>query len=468
LYENSDIWGIRILILEPVSEVVSKQRRHFALGSNGEERIRILGEFPVRKFDKDGQQPVDPDGNPDTSFLAKVPADVAWTFQTLDNDGMVLNMAQTWHQVRPGEVRNNCGGCHAHSQQPTSFELTAAAKDDYKIWDLTDETPLFTTKANDGSGGKWDNEERTGLRFAKKVQDVEFYRDVKPIFDRSCVACHSKDLAEPAGGLVLDDDEPFTGEGWVTWSGFQPLSEAQGVPRTYARLAQYSPPFQSRSSKLIWKVYGRRLDGFDNDDIDSPELDYDNDQHIRNWGHHSHRSRMDVDFKGSIMPPPEAIAGTYEGPDGKPIKVAPLSDEDKLTLVRWIDVGSPIDRIEPGNPQRSGPGWFLDEGRPTLTLASPEPGANAQPLTQIVIGMHDYYSGLDMESFSVTAEFEIDGVAAGENLASRFKKASDGVWQWKPSAPPASLKKGILTVAVKDRQGNIARIERTFSVGDSR
>ena len=80
---------------------------------------------------------LDPDGNPDTSFLAKIPADVAFTFQTLDKHGMVLNMAQTWHQVRPGEVRNDCGGCHAHSQKPTVFEQTAAAKPDYDVFDLT-------------------------------------------------------------------------------------------------------------------------------------------------------------------------------------------------------------------------------------------------------------------------------------------------------------------------------------------
>ena len=40
---------------------------------------------------------------------------------------MVLNMAQTWHQVRPGEIRHDCGGCHAHSQKPTPFADTAAA-----------------------------------------------------------------------------------------------------------------------------------------------------------------------------------------------------------------------------------------------------------------------------------------------------------------------------------------------------
>ena len=71
-------------------------------------------------------EPRDPDGNPDTSFLARIPADTAFTFQTLDKRGMVLHAAQTWHQLRPGEVRTDCGGCHAHSQKPTSFNLTAA------------------------------------------------------------------------------------------------------------------------------------------------------------------------------------------------------------------------------------------------------------------------------------------------------------------------------------------------------
>lgn len=186
-----------------------------------------------------------------------------------------------------------------HSQHPTAFESTAAAEPDYKIWDLTAQTPLFTTKDHDASGRTWDQEERTGLRFAKQVQDVEFHRDVQPILERSCVACHSVKQEKPAGGLALDDYRPFAGQGWVTWSGFRRLDDAQGVPRTYARLAHYSPPFQSRRSPLIWKIYGRRLDGFDNEDIESPLLDYDNDEHIRNWGHHSHRRRMDVDFKAA-------------------------------------------------------------------------------------------------------------------------------------------------------------------------
>src|SRR6202035_3251027 len=158
--------------------------------NHARERMRILGEMPVRKFQGE-KQPLDPDGNPDTSFLAKIPADVAWTFQTLDKNNMVLNMAQTWHQLRPGEIRNNCGGCHAHSQKPTLFEKTAAAKPDYPVFDLTRHTPLVTTRKLDESGKKWDRANESGLRFEKQVKNVEYFRDVKPLLERSCTACHT-------------------------------------------------------------------------------------------------------------------------------------------------------------------------------------------------------------------------------------------------------------------------------------
>ena len=42
--------------------------------SHAEERLRVLGEIPVRKVDGQGQPVLDIEGNPDTSFLAKVVA----------------------------------------------------------------------------------------------------------------------------------------------------------------------------------------------------------------------------------------------------------------------------------------------------------------------------------------------------------------------------------------------------------
>src|SRR5207245_1109953 len=166
---------------------------------------RIIGECPVRKFRSAGadatglgsDQPLDPDGNPDTSFLAKIPADIAWTFQTLDQRGMVLNSAQTWHQLRPGEIRTDCGGCHAHSQTPTRFADTAAAKPDYKPFDLIERTPLLTAREKDESKRRWDADEKAGLRYEPHVKNVEYYRDVQPILARSCAACHTKQAKEP-------------------------------------------------------------------------------------------------------------------------------------------------------------------------------------------------------------------------------------------------------------------------------
>jgi hypothetical protein len=156
------------------------------------------------------------------------------------------------------------------------------------------------------------------------------------------------------------------------------------------------------------------------------------------------------------MPPPDAVAGRAHDPDGKLVKVAPLSDEDKLTLARWIDIGCPIDRD-------ANSGWLLDEGRPTLTLTYPQAGANAR-LDRILIGMHDYGTGLDMATFKVTADFDVDGVKAGENLGPKFKLIAANVWELRLSNPPGSLAHAKLHVEVRDRQGNTARLERTFSL----
>ena len=78
--------------------------------------------------------------------------------------------------------------------------------------------------------------------------------------------------------------------------------------------------------------------------------------------------------------------------------------------------------------------------------------------------MDDCYSGLDVASFTVTANFDFDGVSAGDNLSSRFKRLSDGVFEFQVMQEIKSLAGGTITVSIKDRQGNLSRIERTFSV----
>src|SRR5207248_8592858 len=128
----------------------------------------------------------------------------------------------------------------------------------------------------------------------------------------------------------------------------------------------------------------------------------------------------------------------------------------------------PIDLdFDPKHPEARGHGWMLDDNRPTLTLTYPKAGANAE-LPRIVVGMHDHDSGIDPASFHVAADFALDGVAAGVDLAARFKAKGDGVWELKLAKPITDLPAGKLTVAVKDRQGNLTRIERSFAVGSQR
>src|SRR5205823_2662651 len=85
-------------------------------------------------------------------------------------------------------------------------------------------------------------------------------------------------------------------------------------------------------------------------------------------------------------------------------------------------------------------GFRHDDHPPVLTLTYPAPGKNV-PLSRLLIGMHDYGSGLDMESFRVTADVAIDDVPAGEDLSKRFRPAAQGVWEWRLSKPLAGVEK---------------------------
>ena len=416
---------------------------------------------------------------------------MAFTFQTIDKRGMTLNMAQTWHQLRPGESRTDCGGCHAHSQEPTLFEETAAAKPDYQVFDLTETTPLVTAKAKDETNRRWDAQDDSGLRYEEDPHDVEYWRDIAPIFARSCNACHSKDAQEPAAGLVLDDTEPV-----------RVHRINQSLPSSYARLAadpqaifgpkpllarsqhhgwqqyllsdnasRYICRMQSRRSLLVWKVYGERLDGWTNDDVPS-EVIHPDDPRFKEFTWHdkplpairNHLLEGDIDYVGSEMPPRAAVEGTYRGPDGKPIKVDPLSDEDRRAIVRWIDLGCPIDLHPQYNAEAvavAHSGFSADDHRPTLTLVTTDAQTNGS-FKRLLIGMHDFDSGLDMESFEVTADVAIDGVSAGTNLASRFKPLEGNRWEWKLSSTPM-FDRGTISVSVADNAGNRTQVMRTFT-----
>ncbi|MCU0877526.1 MAG: hypothetical protein MUF06_07065, partial [Pirellulaceae bacterium] len=222
--------------------------------------------------------------------------------------------------------------------------------------------------------------------------NVEYHRHIAPILARSCAACHSaQDGQEPAGKLDLTADGELL-----------QIENLGKFPGTYVRLAlderarfghkpvrydswgypqasRYIRKFQARRSLLVWKLFGERLDGFSNDDHPSESQPGAGD--IVHRGEQldpeRHASRMDIDFTGSSMPPPDAVAAG---------KVQPLSDEDRRTILRWIDLGCPIDLdFHPGFPEHRGYGWMLDDNRPILTLARPREQED-QPLDRAGTG----------------------------------------------------------------------------------
>jgi hypothetical protein len=319
------------------------------------------------------------------------------------------------------------------------FAGTAAALASYPVTDLTTQTSLLT---KDTAGNT------TVRQAGRLVVDVEYYKDIKPILQRSCVTCHSK--SSPAAGLALDDSTLVDGYD-NTYNRLANDSDAKWGPLPVivnrqwrqTNASRYVRMFQSRRSLLVWKVFGQRLDGWKNSD--HPTESTPGSAGTLPAG--ADPNSADLDYTGTIMPPPGS-------------GVPALTEDEKMTIARWIDLGAPI--TQQGDPAYKG--YFADEIEPVVALASPRAGANAGPLTSIRIGMFDAYSGIDRSSLSVTANFPVNGNAAGVELGAGFAQVDTSIWELKLAAPVASLGNGHVTVRVKDNAGNYTTVDRWFSV----
>lgn len=483
-YTNADIWAVRIVAQEantrrrfgPHNQNGTGQTQHFYNHAN--EKLRILGEISLRKFNTNGTPLLDSKGDPDTSFLAKIPADTPFTFQMLDRNGMVLTNSQTWHQIRPGEVRADCGGCHAHSQTPVMFDDTAAAKPDYLIQDLSKSTPLLTRTSSEQN-----NPEIKTIN--SNVVNVEFYKDIRPILDNHCVQCHQGESA--AGNLDLNDRALYSVEGVyfedkipgdykrlcndpnASW-GHKPIagfaSDQSKPVWNFPNASRYVRKFQSRRSLLAWKVFGERLDGWTNEDHPTETIPGDLSSYPEGTSHEA-RNKADLDYTGSMMPPPGNSAGAE-----------PLTEDQKMAVARWIDLGCPIDTAQQQSTHVDF-GWYLDDQRPVLHISQPKAGDNPEPLEMIRIGVADAYKGIQTNSLKITASIEINGRAAGADLTDLAQQTDDGIYTLNLTPPLQNVTDAHLYVQVADNQteindrfntdmrGNITRVDRKFSVANN-
>ncbi|MGQ9732926.1 MAG: HzsA-related protein, partial [Candidatus Zipacnadales bacterium] len=116
-----------------------------------------------------GTVPVERDG----SAYFQVPAGIAVYFQALDENYMELRRMRSFINFQPGEFRS-CAGCHeTRAVAPANVPSLQALRRPPSPWEPA----------------PWGD------------KPVSFLRDIQPVFDSHCVACHSG--LKPAGGLDL-------------------------------------------------------------------------------------------------------------------------------------------------------------------------------------------------------------------------------------------------------------------------
>ena len=192
-------------------------------GGPGADFKNLLNWTPVRIL---GDVPVAPDG----SARFAVPPDTAVYFQLLDENRMELRRMRSFISFQPGENRG-CVGCHeSRAAAPPAAAAPTAGPG-------CDPAPLIPPP--------WG-----------PSRPVSFLRDIQPVFDRHCAACHSG--LKPAGGLDFqsgltshDPDIPGYGHN----RAYDTLVQKGLVARSAARAqdASVTPPlaYGARRSRLM-------------------------------------------------------------------------------------------------------------------------------------------------------------------------------------------------------------------------
>ncbi len=178
VYHGRNMEGIgrgeikRLLVLEQLPKPVQF--------SGGQEPLTIGGPFALARIL--GTVPVEADG----SAYLEVPALRALYFAALDENGLAVKRMHSFASVMPGETMG-CVGCHEHrTNAPPKRELPSAV--------LRPPSPIEPVAG---------------------VPDVfDYPRDIQPILDRHCVACHNADRWEGKVDLSGDRTPLYSRSYW--------------------------------------------------------------------------------------------------------------------------------------------------------------------------------------------------------------------------------------------------------------
>lgn len=416
---DADIYGVRIIATPPkpftkpiskvthaadwsaISEYLNSTRLEQVVARYGSlhgERWEILGEFPLAHTGTTDLQ-----GNPDSSWLAKIPAETPFLIQTLDANGMTVVSELTWRALKSSEKRVDCGGCHAHSVESLDYSTTESGKrspitgiaglaDSDPIiqngmWDLTQgDIPLF------GASGV---EKQPGYSYG-----VEFTRDVLPIINSRCISCHTDG---GSGSMLILDGTGTAGDAYTELT--QDPDNEYNIPQ----ISKYIRIPQARQSLLVWVAWGARLDG---------RLDSDRDN--------------DLDY-----------------PVAHPV-ITGLLDSEKRTIARWVDLGGAIDFPTLSDSSLAGFRYTDDYQLPVINVYQPKRGGDN--IGSAVVGFADAKSGIDWSTLIVTY-YPVDGSDIERSITVSATPIKNILTFSLPSL--TTDKEYVLKVRIEDNDGNM-------------
>jgi hypothetical protein len=220
----------------------------------------------------------------DGSVFLRVPADRPFRLQFLNADRMAVGVQQNrYNHVAPGETFP--GGVSPTLYPSLCSGCHGAFTGDPE--DVVGPVPDIVTAASVTLATHADGDPRRPLdpiSVGDNPISIDFARDIVPIIERSCVSCHSGLAAAGALDLVSEPTASFD----TAYEALLAPGEGSGGDRKYVDDSDAS----AYSSYLIERIYGRELGA------------------------------------------PRASAG--RGCPGEP----PLSAEERLRFVRWIDLGA--------------------------------------------------------------------------------------------------------------------------------
>lgn len=252
-----------------------------------------------------GTVPIAEDG----SALFKIPANTPIALQPLDENGVALQQMRSWFVGQPGEFVS-CVGCHEDADATNPIALTAFQEG---------KEPLEITP------------------WRGPMRGFSFEREVQPVLDRYCVACHDGEDSgwsvvpfDLRGGKIVDDYKTVLLTGQPKFGNFS--SAYINLARYVRRPGLESDPkllmpaeFAARTTELYQILrddhYGLVLDADAWDiiiswiDMNAPYhgtwTDYAGKEHVEKWNKH----RIDLQkLYANVVDDSETARGeTYNG-----------------------------------------------------------------------------------------------------------------------------------------------------------